>query len=100
VELYAVFSSSFKPNPSSIVQIASVDPESLRQPPPQGLLLASGVFNPHHSSPQTFAVRPNVIESLRSLKKRVGTVLVRVVENHGNSEWTCVYRVRVHGEEV
>ena len=36
----------------------------------------------------------------RSPKQPVNIVQLRVLSNHGNIHYTCVYRFRVHGERI
>jgi SUN domain-containing protein 1/2 len=45
---------------------------------------------------QTFAVP----EDVRALRIDFGVVALRVTSNWGHAEFTCVYRVRVHGERL
>ena len=44
---------------------------------------------------QTFPIS----NEARSLDIPVAAIQVRVHSNHGNGEFTCLYRVRVHGRE-
>jgi hypothetical protein len=33
------------------------------------------------------------------LKRGISAVMVKVLSNHGNADYTCLYRVRVHGTD-
>ncbi|GAA5866530.1 hypothetical protein JCM3774_004002 [Rhodotorula dairenensis] len=58
------------------------------------LLLASGAYDPAKSSPvQTFPVTL----AARQLGVPVQVVVVKILSNHGESSYTCLYRVRVSG---
>nr|KAJ3421081.1 hypothetical protein HK105_004545 [Polyrhizophydium stewartii] len=63
-----------------------------RGPPPAGLLLGQFEFNPVQESLKVFPLH-------RILQTKVQTVVLRIRSNWGNSEWTCLYRVRIHGRE-
>lgn len=64
-------------------------------PTPNHLLLANGVYDPANSSPiQTFPVTP----AARSLAIPVDVVVLRILSNHGEKAYTCLYRVRVSGK--
>lgn len=68
-------------------------------PPPNHIHLASFTYQgpgPHTRPTQTFAVSAEA----RALRIPVMLVQVRVHSNHGNERFTCLYRVRVHGDEV
>lgn len=45
---------------------------------------------------QTFPVR----EEIRDLGVDFGVVALRVKNNWGKNEWTCLYRLRVHGQRI
>ncbi|GAA6011361.1 hypothetical protein JCM10207_008313 [Rhodosporidiobolus poonsookiae] len=58
------------------------------------LLLASGAYDPSAPSPvQSFPVTA----AARQLGIPVQVVVVKVLSNHGESAYTCLYRVRVSG---
>jgi hypothetical protein len=68
-------------------------------PTPNHLLLARGAYDSSLPSPiQTFPVTPMA----RQLAIPVNTVVLRILSNHGERAFTCLYRVRVSGtsEEV
>ncbi|KAI8817240.1 UNC-like C-terminal-domain-containing protein [Fimicolochytrium jonesii] len=103
-ELYAIY------NPSSTFQTAAAanatntDIDTNATTPPPRLHLLTAEFNPHVSATATFAVPGTVVEALKGVLERTGVavpaVMVKVKGNWGHEEWTCVYRVRVHGEPV
>ncbi|TPX45930.1 hypothetical protein SeMB42_g01960 [Synchytrium endobioticum] len=102
VELYAIFAPTalFTPSTSNLARAASIDIHSIsRTQQPNALLLAQGVFSPQKPSPQTFTIPGDVLEGLKHTELKVRNVLLRVVDNWGNLEWTCLYRLRVHGIE-
>jgi hypothetical protein len=58
------------------------------------ILLASGAYDPTASSPvQTFPVAV----AARQLGVPIQVVIVKILSNHGESSYTCLYRVRVSG---
>lgn len=58
------------------------------------ILLASGAYDPTASSPvQTFPVAV----AARQVGVPVQVVVVKILSNHGESSYTCLYRVRVSG---
>ncbi|GAA5975854.1 hypothetical protein JCM10908_005302 [Rhodotorula pacifica] len=58
------------------------------------ILLASGAYDPSAPSPvQTFPVTV----AARQLGVPVQVVIVKILSNHGESAYTCLYRVRVSG---
>ena len=58
------------------------------------ILLASGAYDPTAASPvQTFPVAV----AARQLGVPVQVVIVKILSNHGESSYTCLYRVRVSG---
>ncbi|BGP38438.1 hypothetical protein JCM10450v2_002383 [Rhodotorula kratochvilovae] len=70
-----------------------LDPASL-PPSPSHLLLAVGAYDASSPSPlQTFPVTP----AARQLGVPVQVVVVKVLSNHGEQAYTCLYRVRVSG---
>ncbi|GAA5916571.1 hypothetical protein JCM5296_003890 [Sporobolomyces johnsonii] len=73
----------------------SLDDEPASLPPTANhLLLAVGAYDPSAPSPiQTFPVTPMA----RQLGIPVNVVVVKVLSNHGESAYTCLYRVRVSG---
>ncbi|BGO90029.1 hypothetical protein NBRC10512_003562 [Rhodotorula toruloides] len=59
------------------------------------ILLAVGSYDPSAPSPvQSFPVTP----SARRLGLPVQVVVVKVLSNHGESAYTCLYRIRVSGQ--
>lgn len=59
--------------------------------------LANFTYNIHGTHPtQTFAV-PNEVTGLRL---RTDTALFKFLNNWGNEDYTCVYRIRVHGDSM
>lgn len=61
---------------------------------PQHLLLSTGTYDIASSSPlQTFPVA----SSARQLGIPVGVVVLKILSNHGEDAYTCLYRVRVGG---
>ncbi|GAA5887420.1 hypothetical protein JCM6882_002523 [Rhodosporidiobolus microsporus] len=72
------------------------EPASL-PPSANHLLLAVGAYDPSASSPvQSFPVTT----AARQLGIPVNIVVVKVLSNHGESAYTCLYRVRVSGTTV
>lgn len=70
-----------------------LDPASL-PPSANHVLLAVGAYDPSLPSPlQTFPVTP----AARQLAIPVQVVVVKVLSNHGEQAYTCLYRVRVSG---
>lgn len=58
------------------------------------ILLASGAYDPSAASPvQTFPVTA----AARELAIPIQVVVVKILSNHGESAYTCLYRVRVSG---
>ncbi|TPX38073.1 hypothetical protein SmJEL517_g00088 [Synchytrium microbalum] len=104
VELYAIYQTGFTPSQKNLAKASSITPSSLissnsKQSPPAAVLLSNGVFTPRKPSPQTFGISQEMVEALKASQLRVRHVLVRIVDNWGNTDWTCLYRIRVHGEE-
>lgn len=59
------------------------------------VLLANFTYDVHSSQPtQTFGFPPE----LNDMQLTTNTVLFRIRSNWGNDAYTCVYRVRVHGD--
>lgn len=70
------------------------EPASSVPPTPSHILLAIGSYDITASSPvQTFPVTT----AARHLGIPVGLVVVKILSNHGESHYTCLYRVRVSG---
>jgi hypothetical protein len=65
--------------------------------PPAGILLASHRFDPRETNVQTFPVRVEAAKALEGFGVTPEVVVLRVVRNWGHGEYTCLYRVRVHG---
>ena len=59
------------------------------------LLLASFTYDVQARAIQTYPVS----NEARQLAIPVSVVQVRVMSNHGNKDFTCLYRVRIHGQE-
>jgi SUN domain-containing protein 1/2 len=71
-------------------------PRTLPRSPPY-IRLASfsyDVHSPHHI--QTFPVLPEI----RGLGVDIGVVVLMVKSNWGRADFTCLYRLRVHGEQM
>ncbi|KAJ3327081.1 hypothetical protein HDU76_012376 [Blyttiomyces sp. JEL0837] len=64
---------------------------------PAGILMANQRFDPREGSVQTFPVRSDAVRALERLKVVPSSVVLRIVHNWGNKDYTCLYRVRVHG---
>lgn len=61
------------------------------------LYLGSFEYNIHGRRPtQTFVLEPKI----RAAKLRVPAIVFRFEGNWGNEQYTCIYRVRVHGSPV
>ncbi|GJN87213.1 hypothetical protein Rhopal_000158-T1 [Rhodotorula paludigena] len=75
--------------------LASLDAAPASLPPSANhLLLAAGTYDPSAPSPvQSFPVT----SAARQLGIPVQVVVVKVLSNHGESAYTCMYRVRVSG---
>ncbi|GAA6049801.1 hypothetical protein JCM3770_002168 [Rhodotorula araucariae] len=70
-----------------------LDPATV-PPSPSHLLLAVGAYDASAPSPlQTFPVTP----AARHLGIPVQVIVVKVLSNHGEQAYTCLYRVRVSG---
>ncbi|KAH6564029.1 hypothetical protein BASA62_008151 [Batrachochytrium salamandrivorans] len=63
-----------------------------RPAPPAGVLLGDFEFDPVKNSMRVYPLH-------RVLDIRVATVVVRFKSNWGHPNWTCIYRVRIHGRE-
>ncbi|KAJ3025824.1 UNVERIFIED_CONTAM: hypothetical protein HDU68_006604 [Siphonaria sp. JEL0065] len=71
-----------------------------KQEHPAGLLLSQGgtvIFDPIVANVQTFGVSKEAVGVLVEAGIVPRAVVLRVVSNWGNDEFTCLYRVRVHG---
>ncbi|KAI8822192.1 UNC-like C-terminal-domain-containing protein [Fimicolochytrium jonesii] len=103
-ELYAVYNPSSTFETAAAANATNTDMDANATTPPPRLHLLTAEFNPHVSATTTFAVPGTVVEALRGVLERTGVavpaVMVKVKGNWGHEEWTCVYRVRVHGEPV
>ena len=70
------------------------EPTTSLPPTPNHMLLAAGSYDITSSSPvQTFPVTA----SARQLGIPVSVVVVKVLSNHGDPHYTCLYRVRLSG---
>lgn len=70
------------------------EPTSSMAPTPNHILLVAGSYDT--SSPSHVQTFP-VTTSARQLAIPVGVVVVKILSNHGDSHYTCLYRVRVSG---
>ncbi|KAJ3167713.1 hypothetical protein HDU88_002160 [Geranomyces variabilis] len=57
---------------------------------PAGIKLLSGTFDPYKPVERYFVDN-------EAVSAAVPTVVLRIKNNHGNRDWTCVYNVQVHG---
>ena len=57
-----------------------------------GVLLGQFEFNPLGEPVVTYPLK-------RVLNEKVQKVFLRIRDNWGHPDWTCLYRVRVHGSE-
>ena len=67
------------------------------------LPIVDGEFDPSQGPLQTFAADKEALEAFKAAKPdraAVKVVSFRIESNWGYPEYTCVYRVRVHGKEV
>ncbi|GAA5892909.1 hypothetical protein JCM8208_004122 [Rhodotorula glutinis] len=79
--------------PDPLAAELDLNPASL-PPSANHVLLAVGAYDPALPSPvQTFPVTP----AARHLAIPVQVVVVKVLSNHGEEAYTCLYRVRVSG---
>ncbi|GAA5835196.1 hypothetical protein JCM9279_007226 [Rhodotorula babjevae] len=79
--------------PDPLAAELDLNPASL-PPSANHILLAVGAYDPAMPSPvQTFPVTP----AARHLAIPVQVVVVKVLSNHGEEAYTCLYRVRVSG---
>ena len=77
---------------------ADASAEPIPPPPsPNHVLVASATYDvaPGSRAVQTFPAS----DEMRALEMPLSVVHVQVVSNHGNPDFTCLYRVRVHGSE-
>ncbi|KAI9332869.1 hypothetical protein DFJ73DRAFT_630150 [Zopfochytrium polystomum] len=65
-----------------------------------GLLLSVQRFDPRKGSIQTFPVLPEAVKAIRSNKVVPNKVLLRILSNWGHPDYTCLYRLRIHGKDV
>ncbi|KAJ3071230.1 SUN domain-containing protein 3 [Podochytrium sp. JEL0797] len=94
IELWVLYSDTAK--------LDYTDPATRKLPAstgklPAGMLVSSQVFDPTVKNVQTFEVDAEAARVMRERGVLVKTVVLRVVENWGSEEFTCLYRVRVHG---
>lgn len=77
---------------------SDMDQASPQQAPPSQnhLLLSSFTYDVHSTRAiQTFPVS---LEA-KSLQIPISVVQVHITSNHGNKDFTCLYRIRMHGQE-
>ncbi|KAJ3103866.1 hypothetical protein HDU97_009785 [Phlyctochytrium planicorne] len=103
VELWAVYNAEAFKNMdldnSKVRFIGTPVADSKTAKPPAGVLLGAHRFDPFTSDLQTFPVRPEATKLLESFSKPPAIVVLRILSNWGNVEYTCLYRVRVHAKE-
>lgn len=74
------------------------DEEPMPSPPEDDYLYLGTMHydaSPHTRAIQTFPVPP----AIKALRIPTSVLRFRFVGNHGSQEFTCIYRVRVHGDE-
>lgn len=71
-------------------EVASVPPS------PNHVLLASGTFDAK-AQDRTLMQRFPVSAATRELQLPVSIVILKVLDNHGDDHFTCLYRFRLHG---
>lgn len=75
---------------------SSVDAPASAPPSKYHILLASFTYDIHSPrTKQTFSVP----EEIHQLQIPSAIIQVKVTSNHGNKNFTCLYRVRIHGQE-
>ncbi|KAI8620544.1 UNC-like C-terminal-domain-containing protein [Chytriomyces sp. MP71] len=102
VELWAVLGD----NLASFARLDLDDPKSRTLPKsaeksrvPAGILLAQKTFDPHLGSVQTFPTDTEAVKYLEKIGFVPSAVVFRIASNWGNTQYTCLYRVRVHGRK-
>jgi len=65
---------------------------------PYSIHLASILFDPHDNFIQTFPISNEAKIRLQSVTS-IQVVQFQILSNWGESKYTCIYRVRVHGRE-
>lgn len=87
-------SSSWSPEPEPEDELDTPMPV-----PPDEDYMYLGTFT-YDASPQSRAIQTfPVPAAIRALHIPTSVLRFRFVSNHGNRDYTCVYRVRVHGDE-
>ncbi|KAJ3130227.1 hypothetical protein HK100_008150 [Physocladia obscura] len=64
-----------------------------------GLLVSQQTFDPSVSNVQTFAVDKEAIKAIEKLGIVPKVAVLRITSNWGNPDFTCLYRVRIHGRD-
>ncbi|KAI9342608.1 hypothetical protein BDR26DRAFT_859248 [Obelidium mucronatum] len=64
---------------------------------PAGILLQTATFDPVVANVQTFQVMKQAKKAIEESGIVPRAVVLRILSNWGNDEFTCLYRVRVHG---
>ncbi|KAJ3230624.1 hypothetical protein HDU81_004390 [Chytriomyces hyalinus] len=62
-----------------------------------GVLLSEQTFDPNFGSVQTFGVNKDAVRAIEKMGVTPKAVLLRILSNWGNEDYTCLYRIRVHG---
>ena len=84
-----------QPVPASLAE--DITPPSLIPQKPDYIRVANFTYDIHATEYiQTFPVR----EEIRELGIDFGVVVLLVKSNWGKEEFTCLYRMRVHGERM
>jgi len=64
--------------------------------------LILGTFQYNINDPQfsqTFSLNQNIINRLKLYDTKVNKVQLQIHSNWGNENYTCIYRIRIHGDE-
>lgn len=61
------------------------------------LALVTGRFDPYKKPTQEYPLRKEAEEILKARNLPVEDVVFQFLNNWGNEDWTCIYRVRVFG---
>ncbi len=72
----------------------------IRQPNPSlAVLLAEFEYDIQASPIQTFPIPLDVVTHLRKMNSKVENAVFRIQSNWGEEQYSCLYRVRIHGVE-